>query len=140
MRLSEAAKYRAAIELSMDGTVDDVMALEVPKLFPVWDPAAIYEAGKRVRHEGVLYKCLQAHTAQEGWDPVSAPSLWAMVLIPDETEIPQWEQPDSTNAYQIGDKVSHNGSLWISVVADNVWEPGVYGWEDLTDVEQEEGT
>lgn len=130
MRLSEAKKYRDVIETAMDGTVDDATALEAVALFPAWDPAGSYEVGKRVRYGGVLYRCLQSHTAQEGWDPVSAPSLWAKVLIPDEEVIPEWEQPESTNPYQIGDKVTHNGVIWVSVVADNIWEPGVYGWEE----------
>lgn len=130
MRLSEAKKYRAVIETAMDGTVEDALALEVPELFPAWDSSAAYEAGKRVRYQGVLYRCLQAHTAQEGWDPVSAPSLWAKVLIEDETVIPAWEQPDSTNPYQIGDKVRHKGTVWVSIVENNTWEPGIYGWDE----------
>jgi hypothetical protein len=28
----------------------------------------------------------------------------------------------------IGDRVTHNGTDWESTVADNVWEPGVFGW------------
>ena len=30
----------------------------------------------------------------------------------------------STNAYGIGDRVTHQGQTWESTVADNVWEPG----------------
>ena len=41
----------------------------------------------------------------------------------DEEEIPEWVQPDSTNPYMTGDKVTHNGSVWESIVANNVWEP-----------------
>ena len=70
-----------------------------------------------------------AHTSQETWTPDAAPSLFAKVLIPSDDIIPQWEQPDSTNAYKIGDKVLHNDKTWVSIVDNNVWEPGVYGWE-----------
>ena len=60
-----------------------------------------------------------------------APSLFAKVLIPDTDTIPEWEQPDSTNPYAKGDKVTHNGKTWISTADGNVWEPGVYGWEEV---------
>lgn len=60
-----------------------------------------------------------------------APSLFAKVLIPDSSTVPEWEQPDSTNPYAKGDKVTHNGKTWISTADGNVWEPGVYGWEEV---------
>lgn len=42
---------------------------------------------------------------------------------------PAWVQPTGAHdAYQIGNKVTHNGSVWTCTVANNVWEPGVYGW------------
>lgn len=128
MRLSEAMRYRAAIEKASVSLPDEEL-LQVPNLAPVWDGTQAYVAGDRVTHLGVLYKCLQNHTAQTGWTPEGAPSLWAEVLIPDESAIPEWEQPDSTNPYQIGDKVSHGGKIWVCTVANNVWEPGTYGWE-----------
>lgn len=70
-------------------------------------------------------------TSQEAWTPPDAPSLFAKVLIPDTDTIPEWEQPDSTNPYAKGDKVTHNGKTWISTADGNVWEPGVYGWEEV---------
>ena len=130
MRLSEALRLRSIIEQAMDGVVEDAAALEAVTLFPAWDGSAAYETGKRVRYGGCLYRCLQGHTAQEGWNPVDAPSLWAKVLVPDG-DIPAWEQPDSTNPYALGDKVTHNGKTWISVVDGNIWEPGAYGWEEV---------
>ena len=36
-------------------------------------------------------------------------------------------------AYSMGDKVSHNSKHWKSTVNNNVWEPGVYGWEEITE-------
>ena len=65
------------------------------------------------------------------WEPKNAPALWAKVLIPDETVVPEWEQPDSTNPYSAGDKVTHNGKTWVSDIDNNVWEPGVYGWTKI---------
>ena len=73
-----------------------------------------------------------AHTAQDDWTPTAAPSLWARVLIPDEDVIPEWEQPESTNPYKKGDKVRHNGKMWVSILENNTWEPGIYGWEEVS--------
>ena len=36
------------------------------------------------------------------------------------------------DAYAKGDKTSHNSKNWVSTVDNNVWEPGVYGWEEAT--------
>ena len=82
-------------------------------------------------HGGVLYKVLQGHTSQETWKPDASPSLFAKVLITDSGVIPAWAQPNSTNAYMAGDKVTHNGKTWESDIDNNVWEPGVYGWSEV---------
>ena len=88
-----------------------------------------------MQDDGILYTVLQAHTSQPGWKPADAPSLFAKVLIPDPTMIPEWEQPDSTNPYMKGDKVTHNGKTWVSLIDNNVWEPGVTGtaalWQEV---------
>ena len=112
-------------------TVDDQTALRMREFYPEWTSGTAYTAGYKVQHGGKLWRCLQAHTGQTGWEPENAPSLWAKVLIPDDTAIPEWEQPDSTNAYAKGDKVTHNGKTWVSDVDNNVWEPGVYGWMEI---------
>ena len=109
----------------------DEMSLQVPNLYPAWKVGINYTVGDRVLYEEVLYKVLQTHTSQETWTPINAPSLFAKVLIPDEDIIPEWEQPGSTNPYMIGDKVVHNGKTWVSIVDNNVWEPGAYGWEEI---------
>ena len=109
-------------------TVDDNTALRMLEFYPEWSAGQAYTAGYKLQYGGNLWRCVQAHTAQAGWEPDIAPSLWAKVLIPDENVIPEWEQPDSTNPYMTGDKVAHNGKTWVSAVDNNVWEPGVYGW------------
>lgn len=114
-------------------SLSDEDALEGIELFPIWDESLAYNVDDRVRFEGTLYRCLQAHTAQEGWNPVDAPSLWAKVLIPDPGVIPEWEQPSSTNPYMMGDKVRHNGKIWISTIDNNVWEPGIFGWDEVAE-------
>lgn len=110
--------------------VDDNTALRMLEFYPEWASDTAYSAGYKVQYGGTLYKCLQAHTAQADWTPDASPSLWAKVLIPDPDVIPEWEQPDSTNPYMTGDKVTHNGKTWVSDIDNNVWTPGVYGWTE----------
>ena len=119
--------------VKLRGLATDEMSLQVPNLYPVWKVGVNYMAGDRVLFNDTLYKVLLGHASQEGWNPEVAPSLFAKVLIPDENVIPEWEQPDSTNTYKKGDKVTHNGKIWVSVADTNSWEPGVYGWEEVTE-------
>lgn len=128
--LEAAQKIRAVMDTAA-GMLTDEQALQVTALYPLWDAAKTYAAGDRVRYAGNLYRCLQAHTAQETWNPADAPSLWAKVLTSETGEILPWVQPDSTNPYAKGDKVTHNGKTWESLVDNNVWEPGVTGTESL---------
>lgn len=117
------------------GALTDVQAFNCKNLFPEWSASAhSYAFGCRVTFGGKLYKCLQDHTSQAGWTPAAAPSLWAEILPgQDGTSIGEWAQPDSTNPYMTGDKVTHGGKTWESTVDGNVWEPGVYGWKEITE-------
>ena len=130
MRKSEALKLRRHIETAVQSLPDNE-ALETVMLYPTWESDAAYPAGQRVRYNGTLHKCLQAHTSQPDWTPDAAPSLWAKVLIPDSDTIPEWEQPDSTNGYSKGDKVKYNGAVYESLIDNNVWSPDAYpaGWQ-----------
>lgn len=130
MRKSEALKIRANIETGAQ-SIPDESAIETVTLFPVWQTGTAYAVGYRVRYNGILYRCITAHESQETWIPDASPSLWAKVLVEDGKILP-WEQPDSTNPYMTGDKVTHNGSTWVSDVDYNTWEPGVYGWTEVT--------
>lgn len=126
----EEAKAFVEAFVKLRELATDEMSLEVPNLYPIWRAEAEYKTGERVLHDGTLYKVLQDHTSQETWTPTDAPSLFAKVLIPTD-EIPAWEQPDSTNGYMIGDKVTYDGKTWESTVDNNVWKPGEYGWVEI---------
>lgn len=126
-----AHQLRSAIEVAAE-SFDDSTALEYPELVQPWQPGADYTADQRANYGGTLYKCLTAHTSQDDWTPDAAPSLWAKVLIPDPDVIPAWEQPDSTNPYMAGDKVTHNGKMWVSGIDNNVWTPGEFGWTEVS--------
>lgn len=128
--LEAAQKIRAVMDTAA-GMLTDEQALQVTALYPPWDAAKTYAVGDRVRYAGNLYRCLTAHTAQAAWTPTDAPSLWAKVLTDPSGAILPWVQPDSTNPYAKGDKVTHNGKTWESLVDNNVWEPGVTGTESL---------
>lgn len=129
MKKSRLDAFVAAIK-AIRASIDDSTALTVPQLYPDWSEEKTYAVDDRVLYVDTLYKCLQPHTAQSTWTPSDAPSLWVRIDNP-AIEYPEWIQPvGSTDAYPMGAKVSHNGSHWTSTVDNNVWEPGVYGWEE----------
>lgn len=130
MTKAEAKAFIDAF-VKLRGLATDEMSLQVPNLYPAWKVGVSYSKDDRVLYNGVLYKILLDHISQPDWAPDVAMSLFAKVLIPDANVIPEWEQPDSTNPYMIGDKVTHNGKTWVSTADNNVWEPGVYGWEKI---------
>lgn len=129
MTRKHALALRAKIEQAAT-SLPDGDALEAVELFPAYAVGTAYIVGVRVRYGGKLYRCEQAHTAQDGWEPDKTPALWTEVAKPGE--IPVWRQPiGAQDAYQKGDKVRYpdeNGDIWVSTVDANVWEPGVYGW------------
>lgn len=113
---------------------DDVAYNQPRVLFDPWIGAGVEYVAGDIRTRGAdLYRCLTAHTSQETWTPEDSPSLW--VRIPDPAqEWPEWVQPTgSTDAYAQGAKVSHDGKKWTSDVDANTWEPGVYGWTEVTE-------
>lgn len=111
-------------------SLSDTDALEAVELFPHWAIKS-YAVDDRVNYEGTLYKCLQSHESQASWTPDVSPSLWVRVDDPSQ-EYPEWVQPlGSTDAYALGAKVSHLEKHWISTVDANIWEPGIYGWEEV---------
>ena len=134
--VEKARELRKILEKAMAEaqSLTDAEAITATCLHPKWNGDGVqYTAGQRVQDDGILYTVLQAHTSQPDWKPAAAPSLFAKVLIPDPTVVPEWEQPESTNPYAKGDKVAHNGKTWVSDIDGNVWEPGVYGWTEVTE-------
>ena len=129
----QSASAVAFVALCEVGTLDAVTASEHAELFGEWTYPIAYTVGQFRRHNGKLYKCVQAHTSQESWTPDTAASLWSVAADPAE-EWPAWSQPvGAHDAYAAGDKVSHNGKHWTSDVDGNVWEPGVSQWTEYTE-------
>lgn len=146
---AEGTAQEAALALSRMQfmSLPDEAAYEVRALAPGYvDGMTCYGEGNdagmpvtRTLFRGELYRFIGQGTQvmQPGWDPVSAPSLWARILPGQEGSDQQgpqpWEQPGSTNGYQLGDQVTLDGRLWESTFdGDNVWRPGDVGapWED----------
>ena len=130
MKRSQAKAFIDSL-LKLRASATPEQALDAPSVYPAWKEGVQYTKADRVLYNGVLYEVLMEHTSQTDWTPEVAHSLFAKVLIPDPDVIPEWEQPDSTNPYKKGDKVTYNGKTWVSLVDNNVWEPGVYGWEEI---------
>ena len=129
MTRGKAKQLRALIE-ALSVSLSDETALTGVELFPPWSVGKAYATGDRVQYEGTLYKCVQGHTSQADWTPPATPALWTAVSL---DEYPAWVQPTGAHdAYSKGDKVTHHGKHWTSDVDNNTWEPGVYGWTEVT--------
>lgn len=118
----------------MFNNLPDEQALEVPLVFSKWEEGMSYSLGNKLIYNDVLYKVLQSHTSQATWTPDTAPSLFAKLL--NETvdgSVPEWVQPDSTNAYNTGDRVIFEGKTYESMIDGNVWSPTAYpaGWNEV---------
>lgn len=140
--MQAALEMRKALQmfvgtLDVETQLDKVLA--IPSVFPAYEVGKAYKT-KDVISYGVnsvgdpqLYQVLQDHTSAAEWTPDTATSLYKAIGIT-EDGYPEWVQPlGATDAYSKGDKVSHNGSHWVSDVDNNVWEPGVYGWTEVTE-------
>lgn len=115
-----AKKFRKFIELMSENATDEE-ALDNILAFPRWEVGKAYTKDERIRYEDVLYKVLQNHTSQANWTPDVAVSLYVRVSI---EEWPEWVQPTGAHdAYNMGDKVSHNEKHWESLIDANVYEP-----------------
>ena len=115
------------IELALS-YLDDEHAETVTELFDEWGPGHEYQTDMRVQYDGLLYRCVQDHTSQIGWEPPNVPALWVRTST---EEWPEWIQPTGAHdAYAMGAKVTHNSKHWISDIDANVYEPGVYGWHE----------
>ena len=133
MRKSDLLRAVRARLNQMDAalaTLPDENAVDAVALFPEWRAGENYVADYRLRHEDKLYRVVQPHTSQDGWEPDKTPALFTEVAKPGE--IPVWRQPTGAqDAYMTGDKVHYptvSDPVYVSTVDNNVWEPGVYGW------------
>ena len=113
--------------------VPDEKAVRMIAFYPPWREGESYSEGEKVSHEQRLWKVLQAHTSQEGWEPPNAPSLFAKVLPGQDGEVGEWVQPGSTNPYMQGDRVTYQGRTYESTIDNNVYSPADFpqGWQEV---------
>ena len=127
---NNAVRMKNSINLATS-YLNDEQAESVTRLFAKWEIGVNYSVGDRRQYDGLLYRCVQAHTSQANWIPPAVPALWVRTST---EEWPEWIQPTGAqDAYSAGDKVSHNDKHWISDVNANVWEPSVYGWSEVNE-------
>jgi len=89
-------------------------------------------AGQRLTYNAETYEVIQEHVTQADWTPDVAKALFRLIQIDAGTGYPIWTQPTGAHdAYALNDIVTHNGANWQSTVDANVWEPGVFGWDEL---------
>lgn len=117
-------------------SISDAVALKIPEVFPTWNGDGVeYKKDTKLTYNGILYKVLQDHTSQASWTPDAAPSLFAKVLVSADGTPQEWQQPDSTNPYNKGDRVLFSGKVYESLIDGNVWSPSANpaGWKEVTE-------
>ena len=135
-RLQAAEQLRRALQM-FAATLSEEQAIEIATVYPAWEAGKSYAVGDIIRYEtnGVgdpqLYKVVQAHTSQADWTPDATASLYDAFGL-NEGGYPIWSQPTGAHdAYNTGDIVDYNGTLYQSTIDGNVWPPTDYpdGWE-----------
>ncbi len=121
-------------------SLSDENALEVSTIFDEWKAGKAYTEGQFVIYgensvgDPQLYKVVQAHTSAEEWKPDVTASLYTPIGLND-SGYPVWSKPTgSHDAYNAGDIVDYNGTLYKSLIDGNVYSPEEYptGWEVVT--------
>lgn len=137
-RLLAAEQLRRALQM-FTATLTDEQALEIATVYPAWEVNRSYAVGDIVSYgtnsvgDPQLYKVVQAHVSQADWTPSAVPSLYDAFGL-DESGYPLWAQPSGAHdAYNTGDIVNYNGTLYKSLIDGNAWSPDVYpaGWEQV---------
>lgn len=134
--LEQAILIREAMDIA-GATLTDEQALICVRLYSKWEIGKNYKVddffvyGQNGVGDPQLYKVVQAHTSQAEWTPDLTPALYAAVGL-DDGGYPIWAQPTGAHdAYNYGDIVNYNGTLYKSKMDGNVYSPDGYpaGWE-----------
>ena len=135
-KIQIAEQMRRALQLFAASLADD-KAMEVAAVFDPWKAGKAYSVGDYLNYgvNGVgdpqLYKVVQVHTSQADWLPDATPALYDAIGL-DDSGYPVWAQPTGAHdAYNKGDIVNYNGTLYKSIIDGNVYSPDAYpaGWE-----------
>ena len=121
-------------------TLTDEQALEIASVYPRWEVGKAYSVGDIISYgenslgDPQLYKVVQAHTSQDNWRPGAGTESLYDAFGLDDGGYPIWSQPTGAHdAYNQGDIVNYNGTLYKSTMDGNVWAPDAYpqGWEKV---------
>lgn len=133
--LEQAQAIREAMDVA-GATLSDEKALECVRLYRPWEVGKAYAVDEFLTYgtNGVgdpqLYKVVQAHTSQADWMPDITPALYTAIGL-DDSGYPVWSQPTGAHdAYNKGDVVNYNGTLYESLIDGNVYSPDAHpaGW------------
>jgi hypothetical protein len=136
-KLQAAEQFRKALQM-FAASLSDEQAMEVATIYDPWAVGKAYSVGEFVTYgeNGVgdpqLYKVVQAHTSQADWLPDATPALYVAIGL-DDAGYPVWSQPTGAHdAYNTGDIVDYNGTLYQSLIDGNVYSPDAYpaGWAE----------
>ena len=137
-RMQAAEQLRKALQM-FAMSLSDEKAMEVVAVFDTWVVGKSYAVGDFVTYgvNGVgdpqLYKVVKVHISQADWTPDVAASLYDAIGL-DDSGYPVWAQPTGAHdAYNAGDIVNYNGTLYKSLIDGNVYSPDAYpsGWETV---------
>ena len=130
-RLQMAQQLRRALQM-FAATLDETRAMEVASVYPAWESGRAYAVGDIIQYgensvgDPQLYKVVQPHTSQADWTPDITAALYDAFGL-DEGGYPLWSQPTGAHdAYNTGDIVNYNGTLYISLIDGNTWAPDTY--------------
>ena len=121
-------------------TLTDEQAMEISTIYPSYEVGRAYSADELLTYgindvgDPQLYRVVQAHTSQSDWAPDATPALYTPIGL-NPQGYPKWSRPTgSHDAYNTGDIVDYNGTLYKSLIDGNVWSPEEYpaGWEKVT--------
>lgn len=127
--LQKAEEIRKAINKFAQNQTDETL-IDNKSAFKLWSGNGLaVKAGEIYLYNDELYRVAQDHTTQPDWTPDKTPALYTKISV---EEFPQWVQPTGAqDAYKKGDKVTYDNKHWISTADNNVWQPGVYGWDEI---------
>lgn len=138
-RLQAAEQLRRALQMFAQ-TLTDEEAMEIATIYPTYEVGKAYTVNEMLIYgvntvgDPQLYRVAQAHTSQADWTPDATPALYTPIGLT-EGGYPVWSQPSGAqDAYNTGDIVDYNGTLYKSLIDGNVWSPEAYpaGWEFFT--------
>jgi hypothetical protein len=122
-------QFRRAVQM-FAASLDDDKAMEVASIYDPWCASKTYAVGEFVTYgvnsvgDPQLYKVAQAHTSQEDWTPDKTPALYVAIGL-DSGGHPVWSAPTGAHdAYNTGDIVNYNGTLYKSKIDGNITVPG----------------